>query len=42
MDGTLWDATDSYAAVWNATLAHFGSATRLGRDEVGQFGRAHV
>ncbi len=34
MDGTLWDATDSYAAVWNATLAHFGSATRLGRDDL--------
>ncbi len=34
MDGTLWDATDSYAAVWNATLGHFGSTARLTRNEL--------
>ncbi len=34
MDGTLWDATDSYAAVWNATLAHFGSPTRIERNDL--------
>lgn len=34
MDGTLWDATESYAAVWNATLEHFGSATRFTRDDL--------
>lgn len=26
MDGTLWDATESYAQIWNTTLAHFGHA----------------
>ena len=24
MDGTLWDAVDSYVAVWDATFAEFG------------------
>ncbi len=24
MDGTLWNASDSYAEVWNIALSHFG------------------
>ncbi|MDE6120902.1 MAG: HAD hydrolase-like protein, partial [Muribaculaceae bacterium] len=24
MDGTLWDAVDSYCAIWNATIAQMG------------------
>ncbi len=24
MDGTLWDAVESYCAVWNETIVHFG------------------
>ncbi len=27
MDGTLWDAVDSYVAVWDATFAEFGMPT---------------
>lgn len=34
MDGTLWDATDSYAAVWNASFEHFGLAKRITRDDL--------
>lgn len=29
MDGTLWDATDSYAAVWNHCFAGYGSDLRI-------------
>lgn len=29
MDGTMWDATSSYAAVWNATLKRFGIAQEV-------------
>lgn len=28
MDGTLWDAVDSYCAVWNRTIADFGLSAR--------------
>ena len=24
MDGTLWDAVDSYAAIWNTTIVQLG------------------
>ena len=24
MDGTLWDAVDSYVKIWNATIAECG------------------
>jgi len=35
MDGTLWDAVDSYCAVWNATFARFGMARdKLRREEL--------
>ncbi len=35
MDGTLWDAVDSYAEIWNRTLADCGVARRaVTRDEL--------
>ena len=33
MDGTLWDAMDSYAEVWNRTFAEYGEEVHItGRD----------
>lgn len=29
MDGTLWNATQSYAKIWNETLAHYGILTHF-------------
>lgn len=35
MDGTLWDAVDSYAVIWNETLDEFGIAHEpVTRDEL--------
>ena len=35
MDGTLWDAVDSYCAVWDATFAQLGvTRPRVERDEL--------
>lgn len=34
MDGTLWDAVDSYAAVWNRTLEECGADRRVTRAEL--------
>lgn len=33
MDGTLWDAVDSYCRIWNVTLGHYGvSESTISRD----------
>ena len=34
MDGTLWDAVDTYAAIWNMAFKEIGSTTRIGRSEL--------
>lgn len=34
MDGTLWDAIDSYAEVWNRTNPEFGIDRRVVRDDL--------
>ncbi|MDO4319471.1 MAG: HAD family hydrolase [Bacteroidales bacterium] len=34
MDGTLWDAIDSYCAVWNATAAYLGCRRRVAYDNL--------
>lgn len=34
MDGTLWDAVDSYCAVWDATAASMGIARTVDRREL--------
>lgn len=34
MDGTLWDAVDSYCAVWNACFRMFGVSRVVTRDEL--------
>lgn len=34
MDGTLWDAVDSYAHVWNETFDTLGSQRRITRSEL--------
>ncbi|MDE6802251.1 MAG: HAD family hydrolase [Muribaculaceae bacterium] len=34
MDGTLWDAIDSYAAVWNRTNAAFGITRQVARKDL--------
>lgn len=34
MDGTLWDAVDSYCAVWDATSAAFGIDHKVTRPEL--------
>lgn len=34
MDGTLWDAVDSYCAVWDATSAAFGIDRKVTRNEL--------
>lgn len=34
MDGTLWDAVDSYAHVWNATLDTMGVDLRISRQQL--------
>ena len=37
MDGTLWDATESYAKVWNETCAHFGISTHFVGNDLKRF-----
>ena len=32
MDGTLWDAVDSYCEIWNRTFRDFGVDCTVGRD----------
>lgn len=34
MDGTLWDAVDSYVAVWNVTFEAMGYRVSVSRDEL--------
>ncbi len=34
MDGTLWDATCSYAALWNQALSHMGESRQVTVDEL--------
>lgn len=34
MDGTLWDAVDSYAEIWNRTNAVFGIDATVSRREL--------
>lgn len=34
MDGTLWDAVDTYATIWNMAFAEIGSTTRISRSEL--------
>lgn len=34
MDGTLWDATDRYAEIWNRALESLGYAERVTRDDL--------
>ncbi len=34
MDGTLWDAVDSYAEVWNVTSHEFGVGLRVDRNDL--------
>jgi phosphoglycolate phosphatase len=34
MDGTLWDAVDTYAACWNLTFEHFGLDRHFTRDDL--------
>ena len=37
MDGTLWNATDSYAEIWNETCARFGIKTSFVGTDLMQF-----
>ena len=37
MDGTLWNATESYAQVWNATCADFGIEAHFTGHDLEQF-----
>ena len=34
MDGTLWDAVDSYCVVWNRCFAEIGAERRIERQEL--------
>lgn len=34
MDGTLWDAVETYATIWNMAFEEIGSPTRIGRSEL--------
>ena len=34
LDGTLWDATDSYVAAWNLALPRFGLSRRITRADL--------
>lgn len=34
MDGTMWDAVDSYCKIWDVTSDAFGIRRRIGRDEL--------
>ena len=34
MDGTLWDAVDTYASSWNRTFERLGIKRTIGRDEL--------
>ncbi len=34
MDGTLWDAVDSYAAVWDATFSQMGMPDTVSRNQL--------
>lgn len=34
MDGTLWDAVDSYVKVWDATFAEIGSGAAVDREQL--------
>lgn len=34
MDGTLWDAVDSYCAVWDCTSAALGADVKVSRDDL--------
>lgn len=34
MDGTLWDAVDSYCAIWNESFRRMGIERRVSRDEL--------
>ena len=34
MDGTLWDAVDSYCAIWNATFSSFGVNRTVSREQL--------
>lgn len=34
MDGTLWDAVDTYAHIWNITSDRFGITRRVTRDDL--------
>ncbi len=34
MDGTLWDAVDSYCTIWNVTLMEFGIKAEVTRDRL--------
>lgn len=34
MDGTLWDAVDSYVAVWNKTFESMGYSVSVSRDDL--------
>lgn len=34
MDGTLWDAVETYATIWNMAFEEIGSTTRIGRNEL--------
>ena len=34
MDGTLSDAVDTYAAIWNMAFKEIGTTTRIGRNEL--------
>ena len=37
MDGTLWNATASYAKIWNMTCAHFGHESHFTGEQLTQF-----
>ncbi len=40
MDGTLWDAVDSYARIWEVTSAEFGVDRKVSREElIGYMGK---
>lgn len=34
MDGTLWDAVDSYCAIWDKTLLQFNNSRQITREEL--------
>ena len=34
MDGTLWDAVDSYCEIWNTTFRAFGVDCHVGRSQL--------